>query len=155
MQLKYISLAVALIVASSTHANGVTSIQSGDGTRTTPKVSLCDLVANSKQYLGLTVTTTVRIEAFKHGTGIWDPTCRGKGSDLHFPISGRESSSVTELRSALRQTVMSDHPVIATLTGKWLGTQYYEHQFIAQPRIVFEVIEAKDITRSTKIERPY
>ena len=50
---------------------------------------------------------------------------------------------------------MGDHPVIATLTGTWLGTQNYEHQFLPQPRIVFEVSEAKGITHSGKIERPY
>jgi len=50
---------------------------------------------------------------------------------------------------------MGDHPVIATLSGTWLGTQYYKNQFLPQPRLVFEVAEAHNITRSVKIERPY
>jgi hypothetical protein len=93
--------------------------------------------------------------ASKHVTVIWDPACHENGADLHFSSTGAESPSVIELQKVLRQNGMGDHPVIATLTGTWLGTVYYEHQFLAQPRIVFEVIDAQSITRSVKIERPY
>jgi hypothetical protein len=93
--------------------------------------------------------------ATKHVTVMWDPACRGHGADLHFALTGAENPSVVELEKVLRQSGMGDRPIIATLSGTWLGTKYYEHQFLAQPRIVFEVTEAHNVTRSMKIERPY
>lgn len=120
-----------------------------------PIVSLCDLIKQSQIYAGQRVTTTVRILATKHVTGIWDPACKRSCADLHFPSDDQDNASTHALLKELGQHSMGDHPVIATLTGTWLGTQNYEHQFLPQPRIVFEVSEAKGITHSGKIERPY
>ena len=57
------------------------------------------------------------------------------------------------LEYALQSHRRSDHPVIATLIGKWLGERYEEHQFIAQPRLIFEAADVSDIVESNKPER--
>jgi len=58
---------------------------------------------------------TVRISAFKHGTSLWDPACPKLGTDLHTDPSVSPDPSLQELRTALRQHGLGDHPVIATL----------------------------------------
>jgi len=118
-------------------------------------VSFCDLFNNSNEYVGKSVTTTVRITGTKHVALIWDPACREHGADLHLSSTGAQSPSVLELERVLRQHGMEDQRWLGLFGGTWLGTQYYEHQFLPQPRLVFEVAEAHNVTRSLKIERPY
>jgi len=115
-----------------------------------PKVNLCELLAHSEQYVGRTVSVTVRITATKHGTGIWDPSCMGGGADLQWHGS---TPGTNQLEEALRQYGMSDHPVIATLTGTWLGKERTANSFLHQPRTVFLMSDAAEIVRSKNIER--
>jgi len=132
---------------------------SGNGQRTDARhgdssaVSLCELVEHSAKYVEKSVTTTVRITATKHVTELWDPACPNLGVDLWFRQPETTSPGMLQLHEALNTFGMGDHPVIATLTGTWMGEQYREHQFIQQPRIVLEVIDAADVHRSTKVER--
>ena len=105
-----------------------------------PTVPLCELLKNPVQYSGKTVTTTARITRYKHGTGLWDPACSDRGADLEIQESQRTSSAMLQLDEALRRFGMSDHPIIATLIGTWVGKQHTDNQFIKQPRVVFRCI---------------
>ncbi|SNT25434.1 hypothetical protein SAMN05421770_106109 [Granulicella rosea] len=119
-------------------------------------VSLCELIAHSSLYTGQEVTTTARITFFKHGTALWDPECRGLGADMHSEDSEHQSQSVRELTNLVRQGGFGDHPVIATMTGIWIGQISSEHpSFLPQPRTVFKVLSASNIGRSKWIERRY
>ena|ERR1700722_249417 len=115
-----------------------------------PTVSLCELVTHATKYQGRDVVTRVRITVYKHGTSIWDPSCSQRGADLQW----KESSAGTlHLTSVLKEAGMSDHPVTATLKGTWMGEQHTDNGFILQPRLVFAMSDAFDVSRSTDVER--
>lgn len=114
---------------------------------------LCELLKNRKAYVGEFVTFTAHITAGKHVTGLWDNGCPNLGADLRLQESSRRSDSLRELEAMLRKHGLTDRPVIATLTGKWLGEKYEEHQFIAQPRLIFEASSASDTHQSRTPER--
>jgi|ERR1019366_1330957 hypothetical protein len=99
-----------------------------------PTMSFCELLAHSKQYVSRTVSVRVRITATKHGTGIWDPECSGRGADLQWQGS---SPGMKKLDEALRKFGMGDYPVIATLTGTWMGQEHTDNGFLLQPRTDF------------------
>jgi len=91
------------------------------------------------------------MEAWKHGTAIWDPTCHGQGADLQWRGN---SHGVMQLKEALNIHGMGDYPVIATLSGTWMGKQRTNNGFLPQPRTVFLMSDAADISRSKRVERP-
>ncbi len=72
--------------------------------------------------------------------------------------SGRRNQGRIQERCSsmtlLRKFGMGDHPVIATLPGKWMGKQDTGVGFLPQPRYVFLMIEATDVDRTKKVERP-
>jgi|ERR1017187_1105759 hypothetical protein len=116
-------------------------------------VPLCDLLKDSAKYTGKSVTTAARIFPGRHVTVIWDPACRGLGATLEIEKSRESVAGVQQLEAELYKAGMGDHPVIATLTGTWVGTERTDNGFIAQPRIVFRVTDVSNISRSAKIER--
>jgi hypothetical protein len=116
-------------------------------------VPLCDLIKDSANYSGRNVTTTARVSAGRHVTVIWDPACRGAGATLEFEKSSESVAGVRQLEAELDKAGVGDHPLIATLSGIWVGTKRTDNGFIAQPRIVFRVTDASNITRSAKVER--
>ena len=109
-----------------------------------PTVPFCELVKNSQQYSGKIVTTTARITRFKHGTGLGDPACP-ISADLQIEETQRASPDMRQLDEALSRHGISDHPIIATLTGTWMGRQYTDNKFILQPRLVFRVSDAHNV----------
>ena len=119
-----------------------------------PQVPFCELFGDSGRFLGQVVVTKVRISAYKHGTAIWDPACRSRGADLQWSEASRSKPGTLQLDEYLRKFGMGDHPVIATLTGKWMGKQDTGVGFRPQPRYVFLMINASDVDRTKDVERP-
>jgi hypothetical protein len=119
-----------------------------------PQVSFCELFENNGHFLGQLVMIKVRITAYKHGTGIWDPACKSRGADLKWSEEARSKPGTLQLDDSLRKFGMGDHPVIATLTGKWMGKQDTGVGFLPQPRYVFLMLEATNVDRTKDVERP-
>jgi hypothetical protein len=142
------SVLVALILAVATSA----VCQSAPATHNTV-VPLCDLLKGSTKYTGKSVTTRARIFQGKHVTVIGDPACSGLGATLEIDKSREAISGVGQLEAEPSKAGTGDHPVIAMLSGIWVGVERTDNGFIAQLRTVFRVTDVSNISRSAKVER--
>lgn len=114
------------------------------------RVSLCDVIEHPMDYSGKSVVMTVRVMATKDGTGIWNPSCKKRGIDILFDVPYESKPGLLELHQALVSHGLSDHPVIATLTGVFENNYFDE---IRQRRkSVLKVIDAAEITQSRTVE---
>jgi hypothetical protein len=113
-------------------------------------VSLCDVLARPKAFSGKSMTMTVRITSTKEGTTLWNPACKGLGVDLQTDASARSQPGISALYQALRLHGLSDHPVIATVTGIFIYDQYDEVRH--QRRSVVKATAATDIKQSDVVE---
>jgi len=113
------------------------------------QTALCKIFAKPSEYAVRSLAVTALIEATKEGAFVWTPSCRGRGLSLIFSASG---NGVAELRRALSQHGLGDHPVVGTLTGS-VDLNYYD-EIRNVHRTVFRIITARDIHRSETIERP-
>ena len=110
-------------------------------------VSLCEVLAHPTDYSGTKITMTVRIVGTKEGSFVWSPRCRDLGRPLlQVEDQSKPESGVKLLLDMLRSHGLSDHPVVATLTGVFtyeqLGMPSNRH------KAVFKVSAASDIKLS-------
>jgi hypothetical protein len=117
-----------------------------------PAVSLCDVLTHPTDYSDRTLTLTVRITATKEGSFLWIPGCRNLGVvTLLMEVQSQSESEMKALQDMLRSHGLSDHPVIATLTGTFTyDRQPDAHRF----RAVFKARAASDLKQSEHVERP-
>lgn len=93
---------------------------------------------------------TVRITSTKDGSSLWSPECRKFGLDLKIDASARSQKGISDLYQAMKLYGLSDHPVVATLTGVFIYDQYDETRH--RRRSVFTASAATDIKQSVKEE---
>lgn len=94
----------------------------------------------------------VRITATKEGSFLWTPGCRNLGVvSLQMEGLSESDSGMKGLQDMLRAHGLSDHPVIATLTGTFTyNSQADEHRH----RAAFKANTASDLKQSAHLERP-
>jgi hypothetical protein len=116
-----------------------------------PAVSLCEVLSHPTDYSDRTLTLTVRITATKEGSFLWVHGCKSLGVVTLVMESQSESESgIKVLEDMLRSHGLSDHPVIATLTG----TFTYDPQANApRYRAVFKARAASGLKQSEHVER--
>lgn len=114
-------------------------------------VSLCEVLSHPATYGGKSVIVTVRILSTKEGASLWSPDCRRLGVWLRIEPEARTGPGIAELREALAQHGLGDHPVIATLTGVFQPDHVDDVTHRKRP--VFVALAAQDIKRSQKVER--
>ena len=114
------------------------------------KISICELLAHPSQYAGISVVMTVRITATKEGASLWDPACTKVGLRLHSDPATSSDPAMLELDRVLNEHGLSDHPVIATLTGEFRQNHYDDIRH--QAKAVFNAVAASDIRQSQSIE---
>ena len=114
-------------------------------------VALCELMGNPEPYAGKVVTVTARLTSTKDGTSMWDPGCKTMGLELEIVPSSRSNPDIGRLQLALKQHGLSDHPVMATLTGTFLYNKYDAVR--RRARSLFSAISAADVQQSSVIER--
>lgn len=141
-----LTLAVApLLVAGSLYAQG----HSSGASRT---ISLCEVLAHPADHSGRTLRMTVRITATKEGSFLWTPGCRNLGVvSLRMEGQPESESGMKGLQDMLRAHGLSDHPVIATLTGTFIYNQQPEEH---RHKAVFTVNAASDLKQADRVERP-
>ena len=93
---------------------------------------------------------TVRITKTKDGTSLWNPSCAKHGIGMLMDAPSGSRPGLSELRRALTLHGLSDHPVIATLTGVFLYNDYDEIRH--RHRSVLKVIDAVEIKQSETVE---
>jgi hypothetical protein len=113
-------------------------------------VSLCDVLARPKDFSGKTLIMTVRITSTKEGSFLWSPECRKLVLHLEIDASARSQKGISDLYQALKLYGLSDHPVVATLTGVFIYDQYDETRH--RRSSVFNASAATDIKQSVKEE---
>jgi hypothetical protein len=113
-------------------------------------ISLCDILRHPSVYAGKTVTVTVRITSVKEGSSVWSPACSKLGVGLHIDREARSESGITALYQELDKYGLSDHPVIATLTGVYVADYFDEIRHRNRP--VFKPVAARNIKRSPRVE---
>lgn len=119
---------------------------------TPAKVTLCEVLARPAEYSGKTLTMTVRVTATKEGSFLWSPGCKNLQMPLQIEGQAKSNSDIQNLLEMLRLHGLSDHPVIANLTGVFLYNQHDEyHSF---PWSFFRVSAATHVRQSDSIERP-
>lgn len=114
------------------------------------EVSLCDVLKEPAHYAGKTLMMTVRITSTKEGASLWSPGCSKLGVSLHVDRKHQSESGIVELYREMDKYGLSDHPIIATLTGIY-DVEYFD-PIRHRKRIVFRAETARDIKRSTKPE---
>jgi hypothetical protein len=113
-------------------------------------VSLCDVIEHPRDYSGKSVVMTVRITATKEGTSLWNPSCAKDAIGMLIDAPSESGPGLLELRRAIKLHGLSDHPVIATLTGVFLYNDYDEIRH--RRRSVLKVIDAAEIKQSQTAE---
>jgi hypothetical protein len=95
---------------------------------------------------------TARITATKEGSFLWTPACRNLGVvSLQLEGQAESDSGLKGLQEMLRSHGLSDHPVIATLTGTFTYNQQPDEH---RHRAVFRANAASDLKQSDRVERP-
>lgn len=114
--------------------------------------SLCEVLAHPTDHSGTTLRMTVRITATKEGSFLWTPDCRNLGVvSLQMGGPPESKSGMKSLQEILRAHGLSDHPVIATLTGTFIYNQQPDEH---RHKAVFKVNAASDLKQADRIERP-
>jgi hypothetical protein len=114
------------------------------------KVPLCEVLTHPKKYSGSNLVVTARFTATKEGTDLWDRDCPGLGVDLlENPVADSHPDMV-ELYRMLKDHGMSDHPVMATVTGQFKTDQYDAAR--DRRRWVFIAAAASDISQTKRVE---
>lgn len=106
------------------------------------KVAFCEVLAHPADYSGKTLTMTVRITATKEGSFLWSSNCRKLALSLQIEDEAKSDTGIQNLLKMLRLHGLSDHPVVATLTGVFLYDQEDEHH---RRRSVFRASAASEI----------
>ena len=106
------------------------------------KVALCDVLARPAGYSSRTLTMTVRVTATKEGSFLWSSNCKKLGLSLQIGDEAKSDAGIRNLLKMLRLHGLSDHPVVATLTGVFLYNQEDEQH---RHRSVFRVSAASEI----------
>jgi hypothetical protein len=114
------------------------------------RVSLCDVLAHPKDFSEKSLIVTVRITATKEGASLWSPDCKKFGVDLLTDASAKSQPGIVALDQVLRLHGMSNHPVIATLSGIFINDEYDEFRHLH--RSVFRATAATDIKQSENEE---
>jgi hypothetical protein len=129
-----------------------TSCAQADSGGAPESASLCLVLAHPTDFSGKTMRMTVSITATKEGSFIWTPACRGLGVvSLQLEGQTESESGLKGLRDMLRSHGLSDHPVIATLTGTFT---YNQQQDEHRHKAVFKASAASDLSQSERLERP-
>ena len=113
-------------------------------------VSLCEVLTRPKDFSGKTLIMTVRITSTKEGGFLWSPECKKHVLYWKIDASARSQKGILDLYQALKLYGLSDHPVVATLTGVFIYDQYdgTSHRRSS----VFNASAAADIKLSVKEE---
>lgn len=120
------------------------------GNKSAPSVSLCEVLTHPAEYSGKNVMLSVRITATKEGASLWDPGCSRVGVSLVTDPEVRSKPGIAELYRVLRLHGLSDHPVIARLSGVFLENQNSAVRHRRRP--VFKAVAASDIRQSQAVE---
>jgi len=121
------------------------------GNRSLPRVSLCEVLTHPTEYSGKSMVVSGRITATKEHVGLWDPGCSKLGVSLVTGPKAESEPGITELYRAIRLHGLSDHPVIADLTGIFLENEYDNVR--RRRRSVFKAVAAANIRQSQTVER--
>jgi len=114
--------------------------------------SLCQVLAHPADHSGRTLRMTVRITATKEGSFLWTPGCRKLGVvSLQMEGQLESKSGMKRLQDMLRAHGLSDHPVIATLTGTFIYNQEPDEH---RHKAVFTVNAASDLKQADRVKRP-
>ena len=134
--------ALPLLVAGSLYAQADSS----------SATSLCEVLAHPVDHSGRTLRMTVRITATKEGSFLWTPRCRNLGVvSLQMEGESESESGMKALQDMLRAHGLSDHPVIATLTGTFIYNQQPDEH---RHKAVFRANAASDLKQAERVERP-
>lgn len=116
-----------------------------------PSTDLRGVLKDPSKYAGKTITVVARISFTKEGGFLWSPGCSKRRVRLIIDLKD-ESGTAGGFLAALRRHGLSDHPVIATLTGIYVPDYYDNIRNRHYP--VFRVTAAAHVTRSRNVERP-
>jgi len=115
--------------------------------------SYCATFKSPGSYLGKQVRIRARITATKEGTYLWDPQCRSTFAQLNYQDDPQNIKSLANLADFLMQYGLSDHPVIATLTGSVKKRRC--DGSLWRSCFVFVAQESSDVTLSDNIDHPF
>jgi hypothetical protein len=107
------------------------------------EAGLCEVLAHPSSYSGKTLNITARITSTKEGSFLWDKSCRNLVVALRIGDEAKSDAGVQNLLQMLRLHGLSDHAVIATLTGVFLYDQRVENT--DRSRSIFRVSAASQI----------
>ena len=114
------------------------------------KVQLCEVLKHPQKYADRILTVSARITASIEVANIWDPDCRKFGARLQIGTVDRNNPSILALYREMGAHGLSDHPLMASLTGVF---KYYPPEQGNRERRVFIAREAADIRRPEIVER--
>lgn len=131
--------------------SGVGVCWASSSERTSARADLCDVLRTPSKYAGKTITVVARISLTKEGGFLWSPGCSKRRVRLIIDLKD-ESGTAGGFLAALRRHGLSDHPIIATLTGIYVPDYYDDTRNLRYP--VFRVTGVAQVTRSRDVERP-
>ena len=143
-------VASAITLCCSTPNSGTKAPASSE--RSWPRIALCEMVRSANAFAGRRAEVLARITATKEGSFLWDPGCLNRIVALDFARYAQQKPDMLDLHRALREYGLSDHTVMALLTGTLLLNQ--SDEFNRRKHTVFEVDEARDVKLSPVFERP-
>ena len=115
------------------------------------KLPLCEVLTHPSKYSGRSLIVTATFTATKEGIDLWDRRCPGLGVDLLENPAVDSHPDMVELYRMLKDHGMSDHPVMATVTGQFKDDQY--DSVSDRRRWVFIAVAASDISQTKRVER--
>jgi hypothetical protein len=115
-------------------------------------ISLCEVLAHPADHTRRMLRMTVRITATKEGSFLWTPGCRNLGVvSLQMETPLVSESGLKGLQDMLRAHGLSDHPVVATLTGTFIYSQQPDEH---RRKAAFKANAASDLKQAERVERP-
>jgi hypothetical protein len=113
---------------------------------------MCDMVTSGDSLVGKRIDVLVRITATKEGAFLWDPGCHGRVVAISFARPAQNQPDILELRRAMKDYGLSDHPVMAAVTGTLLLNRRDEVHPVLHNE--FQVDAASDVHLSAAPEHP-
>jgi hypothetical protein len=147
MKLRVIALMLLAILLSCESAQNA-----HDAHAAISSVLFCDAFKSPDTYVGKQIRFRARITATKEGTFLWDPQCRNTFALLHYKNETQNTTSMSNLSGFLMRYGLSDHPIIATLTGSVKKQRCADSLW--RTCLVFVTHEASAVTLSGNIEHP-
>lgn len=141
-----ISLLLAVLMGCSTSSHCSQAALDRSPTR----LSLCSLIITPNSYAAKAVEVTGLITATKEGIRMWDPSCRSRGLDLSIDFALPGNAGFKVLDEALKAHALSDHPVIATIEGRFMPD--YDDGTMQRKRTVLLVQRVTKVHQSSAQE---